>query len=35
MEEKMSDIKNQVYDNVTGSMDIFKRIGSKIPGFKG
>jgi len=31
----MSDIKNQVYDNVTGSMDIFKRIGSKIPGFKG
>ena len=31
----MSDIKDQVYDNVTGSMDIFKRIGSKIPGFKG
>jgi hypothetical protein len=31
----MSDIKDQVYDNVTGSMDIFKKIGSKIPGFKG
>jgi hypothetical protein len=33
--KKMSDIKDQVYDNVTGSMDIFKKIGSKIPGFKG
>jgi hypothetical protein len=31
----MSDIKDQIYDNVTGSMDIFKKIGSKIPGFKG
>jgi hypothetical protein len=35
VEEKMSDIKDQVYQNVTGSMDIFKKIGSKIPGFKG
>jgi hypothetical protein len=35
MEEKMSDIKDQIYQNVTGSMDIFKKIGSKIPGFKG
>jgi hypothetical protein len=31
----MSDIKDQIYQNVTGSMDIFKKIGSKIPGFKG
>ncbi len=31
----MSDIKDQVYQNVTGSMDIFKKISSKIPGFKG
>jgi len=31
----MSDIKDQVYQNVTGSMDIFKKIASKIPGFKG
>lgn len=35
MEEKMSDIKDQVYQNVTGGMDIFKKIASKIPGFKG
>jgi hypothetical protein len=35
VEEKMSDMKDQVYQNVTGSMDIFKKIGSKIPGFKG
>jgi hypothetical protein len=33
--KKMSDIKDQVYQNVTGSMDIFKKISSKIPGFKG
>ena len=31
----MSDIKDDVYQNVTSSMDIFKKIGSKIPGFKG
>ena len=31
----MSDIKDQVFDNVTGGMDIFKKIASKIPGFKG
>src|SRR4030043_2311843 len=31
----MSDIKDQLFQNVTGSMDIFKKIGSKIPGFKG
>jgi hypothetical protein len=35
VEEKMSDMKDQVYQNVTSSMDIFKKIGSKIPGFKG
>jgi hypothetical protein len=35
MEEKMSDIKDQIFQNVTGSMDIFKKIASKIPGFKG
>jgi hypothetical protein len=33
--KKMSDIKDQVYQHVTGSMDIFKKISSKIPGFKG
>ncbi len=31
----MSDIKDQIYQNVTNSMDIFKRLASKIPGFKG
>lgn len=31
----MSDIKDQILQNVTGGMDIFKKIGSKIPGFKG
>lgn len=31
----MSDIKDQIFQKVTGSMDIFKKIGSKIPGFKG
>jgi hypothetical protein len=35
VEEKMSDIEDQVYQKVTNSMDIFKKIGSKIPGFKG
>ncbi len=31
----MSDIEDQIYQKVTNSMDIFKKIGSKIPGFKG
>jgi hypothetical protein len=31
----MSDIKDQIFDKVTGSMDIFKKLASKIPGFKG
>ena len=31
----MSDLKDQLYQKVTGSMDIFKKIASKIPGFKG
>jgi hypothetical protein len=35
MEAKMSDMKDQIYQKVTGSMDIFKKIASKIPGFKG
>jgi hypothetical protein len=35
VEEKMSDLKDQIYQKVTGSMDIFKKIASKIPGFKG
>jgi hypothetical protein len=35
VEEKMSDIKDQIFQKITGSMDIFKKIASKIPGFKG
>ena len=35
MEEKMSDLKDQIFQKVTGSMDIFKKIADKIPGFKG
>jgi hypothetical protein len=31
----MSDIKDQIIQKVTGSMDFFKKIASKIPGFKG
>ncbi len=31
----MSDLKDQIYQKVTGSMDIFKKLASKIPGFKG
>lgn len=31
----MSDIKDQIFQKITGSMDIFKKIASKIPGFKG
>jgi len=35
MEDKMSDIKDQIFQKVTNSMDIFKKLASKIPGFKG
>ena len=31
----MSDIKDQIFQKITSSMDIFKKIASKIPGFKG
>lgn len=31
----MSDLKDQIFSGVTGDMDIFKKILSKIPGFKG
>ncbi len=31
----MSDLKDQIFSNVTGGMDIFKKILSKVPGFKG
>ena len=31
----MSDIKDQLIGKVTGDIDIFKKIASKIPGFKG
>jgi len=31
----MSDLKDQIFSNVTGKMDIFKKILSKVPGFKG
>ena len=31
----MSDLKDSIFSNVTGDMDIFKKIASKIPGFKG
>lgn len=31
----MSDLKDQIFQKVTGSMDIFKKIADKIPGFKG
>src|SRR4030042_2275355 len=31
----MSDMKDQVYKNVTSSLDIFKKLASKRPGFKG
>ena len=31
----MSDIKDQIFQKVTNSMDIFKKLASKIPGFKG
>jgi len=31
----MSDIQDQIFGKVTGDMDIFKKILSKVPGFKG
>ena len=31
----MSDLKDQIASNVVGEMDVFKKIASKIPGFKG
>ena len=31
----MSDIKDQIFQKITSSMDIFKKLASKIPGFKG
>src|SRR4030066_1378949 len=31
----MSDIKDELFQTVTGGMDIFKKLASKIPGFKG
>ena len=31
----MSDLKDHIFQKVTGSMDIFKKIADKIPGFKG
>jgi hypothetical protein len=31
----MSDLKDQIFSNVTGDMDFFKKILGKIPGFKG
>lgn len=31
----MSDLKDSIFGNVTGDLDIFKKIASKIPGFKG
>jgi len=33
--KKMSDLKDQIFQKVTNSMDIFKKIASKIPGCKG
>jgi hypothetical protein len=31
----MDDMNNSILDNITGDMDIFKKLASKIPGFKG
>jgi hypothetical protein len=31
----MSNLKDQILSNVTGDMDVFKKIASKIPGFSG
>lgn len=31
----MSDLSGQIFDTVSGDMDFFKKIMSKIPGFKG
>jgi len=34
-EQKMDDLRDQIFGKVTGDMDIFKKLGSKIPGFSG
>ena len=31
----MDDLRDQIFGKVTGDMDIFKKLGSKIPGFSG
>ncbi len=31
----MSDLKDQILNNVTGDMDMIKKLANKIPGFKG
>jgi len=31
----MSDLKDQIFGKITGDMDIFEKLASKIPGFKG
>ncbi len=35
LEEKMSGIGDQVYQQITNSNDLFRKLVSKIPGFKG
>jgi hypothetical protein len=35
VEEKMSGIGDQVYQDITNSNDLFRKLVSKIPGFKG
>lgn len=35
LEERMSDLKDQIFGKITGDMDIFEKLASKIPGFKG
>jgi hypothetical protein len=35
LEAIVSDLSGQIFDTVSGDMDIFKKILSKIPGFKG
>jgi hypothetical protein len=31
----MDDLRDQIFGKVTGDMDIFKKLGTKIPGFSG
>lgn len=31
----MDDLNNSILSNITGDMDVFKKLASKIPGFKG